>query len=400
MMNGMHSQGENLTSSPYSLFGLGTRNTLGTGGLNGMGGAGIARREAFEINLFNPASLAGLSEKVFLFDIGVASEINALSNSLNRENTTNLNFSSLALAFKDSGRSGFGLSLMPETKVGYFLTGVETNVEGSSEVFTSDIFGTGGISQLRLGYAYKFSDRIQVGLYGAYYFGKISEEEAIELDDSALSFVDENFYDGARLGFGLLYDVHEKVRLGATIDSPTTLNATRDRRVDKTLELLPVEVEDETNAAIDDFKLPLQVGLGLNIELKENLSLNLDYRLNKWGSTDQSDDIGVFIHQSIVAIGGEYIPKRTGLKFWERVSYRAGVNYDKGYLEVRDQAIDNLGFTLGFGLPFKRGVSSLNISYTYGDRGSVGNILIQERFHMLTANISLGDRWFVRKKYD
>ena len=51
-------QSEALTSSPYSLYGLGVINQTSIGKFNGLGYSGIGIKSPYEINNLNPANYA------------------------------------------------------------------------------------------------------------------------------------------------------------------------------------------------------------------------------------------------------------------------------------------------------------------------------------------------------
>jgi hypothetical protein len=57
-------------------------------------------------------------------------------------------------------------------------------------------------------------------------------------------------------------------------------------------------------------------------------------------------------------------------------------------------------FSIGVGLPLEFTKSALNISYSYGIKGTVGNDLIKENYHMIGINLSLEAIWFVKRKFD
>ena len=57
-------------------------------------------------------------------------------------------------------------------------------------------------------------------------------------------------------------------------------------------------------------------------------------------------------------------------------------------------------FSLGVGLPLEFTKSALNINYSYGIKGTVGNDLIKENYHMISINLSLEAIWFVKRKFE
>ncbi len=393
-------QSNNLTGSPYSLFGLGVQSNSNIGNNSALGRGGIALKSESLINIYNPASFAAISDQTFLFDIGFLGELNKVSNSSKDESRLAANFSNLAFAFSINKRSGIGISVVPFTDVGYALIGIESNVEGSQDEFISNITGSGGLSDLRLNYGYQLYDNFSVGLRSSFLFGSIKETESILINDTFLTIEEENFYNGFRFGLGFQFEVNNQFSIGFTTDLPTVLKGSQDRFVVKSLDFVNTQIEDEEGLNIPDFKLPLEIGFGLSIKPTNGLTINADYKRNLWGLTSQRDDIGKYVDQSILSLGAQYRARERGLKYWQNIEFRAGFNYDSGYLQVNNSSIDNYSFTAGLGLPINRRKSSmLNLSFTSGQRGTVEGILIKENFNMININLSFKDIWFKRIKF-
>ena len=396
-----NAQTNSLTGSPYSLFGLGVQTNSNIGRNSALGKGGIALESNNLLNTLNPASFTSIPDKSFLLDIGFLGELNKVSTNDKDENRFSSNFSNLAMGFSLNEKSGMGLSMVPFTDVGYALIGIETNIEGSQDEFISNIIGSGGLNDLSLHYGYKLFDNLNVGIKSSFLFGAIDQTENILFDDTFLNITEESFYNGFRFGFGLQYDVNERYGIGFTTDFPTSLRGSQDRRIFKSLDFIPTDVEDEDDLEIDSFDLPLALGFGARATFFNSLIVNIDYKGNLWGFTNQSDDIGDYVDQSIISIGAQYRAKEIGLKYWENIEFRAGLNYDSGYLKVNDQTIDNYSVTAGIGFPLSiRGGSMLNISYATGQRGTVSGILVSERFNTINVNISLKDIWFRKLKFN
>ena len=62
-----------ITSSPYSIFGMGNIEENSLGGNKGMGGTGIALMSGNSINFLNPASYSGLDTLVSVFEMALKS---------------------------------------------------------------------------------------------------------------------------------------------------------------------------------------------------------------------------------------------------------------------------------------------------------------------------------------
>lgn len=389
------SQNNNLLNSPYSLYGLGTPNILNTGKTNSMGNTGLAIPSSTFINNLNPASFASIHPNSFFYDIGLKAENTSLSGKGVSGSKYLGNVSNLAFAFPVTKNSGAGLILLPFTTVGYEILGIENNIEGSNQTFVSDINVSGGLNQLKLNYGYEFTDNFRLGLYGSYLFGSITEDEIDNIYSTTISISETHDYSGFRFGTGFQYNISDKIALGAIINFPTQLNGNQSQTV----------IIQETESIMNDksgsnyFKLPLEIGFGISTQISESLFLNFDYKRNFWNETEQSDYVGNFVDQDIFGIGGEFTPNNNSLNYAKKIQYRAGINFDNGYLSIDGNRIKNYTLTLGMGLPFsKLNNSMLNIGYSYGKKGQVSNGLVLENHHSLKLNISLEAFWFIKRK--
>ncbi len=399
-------QTNNLTGSPYSLFGLGITSNSNIGKNSALGKGGYAISGEGFINALNPASYGSIGPNSFLLDFGLLAELSTISNSSTEERRIAGSFSNIAIAASVTKKSALGLSITPFTDVGYSLIGIESNVEGSFNEFTSNVFGSGALNDFRLSYGVQITDNIRIGSSLSYLFGTIEEREAVNAsanftNQSTLSITDSNRYKGLRLALGLQYQIQSKFILGWGINLPTSLSGSRDRIVRKTLDFAPFEVSSENDIELDDFELPLELNAGLLFQVLPNLNMNLDYALKLWTATDQEDNIGIYTDQFVFGLGAEYVPNARGLKFWQRLGFRAGFNYDSGYLVISDNTINTTSFTAGLGIPLGiRSLSQLNISVARSQRGNTQGILVEERFNTINVNLSLKDFWFLKRKID
>ncbi|WP_423820512.1 hypothetical protein V5739_09725 [Salinimicrobium sp. TIG7-5_MAKvit] len=396
----LYPQSNTLSNSPYSLYGLGTTNQLSTGKTNALGKAGIALPSTTFINSLNPASYGAIPLNSFFYDIGLKYEINEMQETGAEGSATNGNFSNLAFAFPINKRSGVGISLLPYTNVGYTISGVQTEIEGSNENFYSYITGSGGLNEIKLNYGLSISERFRIGASGSYLFGKISENEVDYINSNILEFTEANRYNGFRVALGLQYDASEKISFGSTIKLPTSLSGTQEQTMDLYLDGTTLVESSEAEDDIDAFSLPLEVGLGLNARLRKNLSLNLDYTKELWTSTNQEDGLGSYVDQDVVGLGMEFSTNGSPLSYANRIQYRAGLNYSSGNLEISGEKISDYGVSIGLGLPVQQDRNSMfNLMYSYGKKGQVSNGLIQENYHQFSLNISLEDIWFLKSKF-
>lgn len=388
-------QNNSLSSSPYSLSGLGTLNQVSTGKTNALGKAGIAMKSNTTINNLNPASYAAIPLNTFFFDVGGKAQFDTYETAGNNESSSSANFSNISIAFPVNDKSGIGLTLTPYTSVGYNIDGIETDIEGSNNSFDTSVEGTGGLKDLKLSYGYSILPKLNVGAYASVLFGKIQQTETNIINQNILVVEDDNYYNGFKFGFGAQYEYNENLSFGAIVNLPTRLTGDQDSSISQ---LYASQIDISTE--LDDFKLPLEIGFGIQTKLNENLYAYADYKHSFWDETDQEDYIGSYTDQDFFGLGVEYVPNKNSLKYWEHIEYRAGLSYDSGYILANDEDnIENYAVSLGLGLPLRSTKHSmLNFSYSYGQKGKVSNNLIKENYHLITLNLSFEGIWFVKRK--
>ena len=151
---------------------------------------------------------------------------------------------------------------------------------------------------------------------------------------------------------------------------------------------------------IDSFSLPIEFWLGLNAQLRKNLSLTADYTKEFWSATGQIDGLSAFIDQDIIGLGMEFSGGGNPLYYANKIQFRAGMNYSSGNIKISEKSISDYGVSLGVGLPVQPNKKSmLNLTYSYGQKGQISNGLIQENYHQFSLNISLEDISFLKSKF-
>lgn len=391
-------------SSPYSLFGLGQENSNYFGGLSGMGNTGIASRNLFSINKTNPASITSIASSAFLYELGINSTYSSKITSSSSQNNMDFNFSHIAMAFeiKDYWKMNFGL--VPYSKVSYEID-VAKPVEGSTAYLNTTITGSGGINEVFWGNGIKLGKNLSVGVELSALFGNISENQLINIGSSSATITNSKNYFGLGLTTGLQYTINNilgtATTFGATLNLPTSLSGTEDTTGTKSFTGSDeTNILDEIDIDIDNFDLPLKIGFGISSTINKSLTVNVDYKKNYWSDTYSSNNSYKYQNQEIYGLGVEYQPSENISTFWNKLKYRAGANYNSGYLVLSKQKIDNYAVSLGVGIPLSKSLysSMLNINYSYGKEGTLNNQLIQDNYHKLSINLSLLGNWFQKRK--
>lgn len=387
-------------SSPYSIYGIGKENLNFFGGFTALGNTGIGYRSSpITINKSNPASLTSIPRSSFLYEVGFNNTSSFKKDKYESQQNNDFNFTHLAMAFALNDYWGMSMGVRPYTKVSYEIDVLQP-IEGSASSYTTKIMGSGGINEIFWGQGLKLKDNFSVGVELVGLFGSISQEQWVLLGSSTTYLNDKNVYFSLGANAGMQYSIPNllgtKTTLGATVNLPTTLRGAEAFVGSKSNAIISSEFDPNA----DDFDLPLKFGLGVSSQINKNLLVNFDYRKNYWSDVNQSNNASNYRDQSIYGVGFEFKTSSEFNSYWNKVVYRAGANYDSGYLKIYNQNIDSYSVSIGLGLPTSnnRISSTININYSYGKEGTTARGLIQENYHRLSVNLSMLGNWFQKQK--
>ena len=438
--NGASAQGGAAVTaySPYTMFGIGELQTLGTTQMRAMGGVGVAWRSTQMPSIVNPAGYSATMQNSFLFNVGI--EGNFLQNvqkqydangdfsryAKNGKNSVNIH--EIAVQFPLAKRLGMGFSLMPYSSVGYKMSFLDQSDEIAGNVGAAAYAysGDGDVTEVKLGVGWEPFKNFSVGIAAKYYWGKIAHNYASEVANnivgsgSFLSVIGEdeyaisNFKFQVGLQWNLLANDKRMITLGATYDYGGGLKP----KVTKTLVLnnnYQTDVVRETG--ISQMQLPHSVKAGLMYHDPKFMAA-VEYEFQAWGSGNNRFEESVtnnmkvrYVDTHTAKVGFSYTPNRFDVRnYFKRVSYRVGARYSNYYQTYNGHGVPQIAVTAGFGLPLKfMGTSSVDISLEYGMRGSHALMNTAPKIGMIRQDyfkVGLGfslfgeDYWFVRPKYD
>ena len=386
-------------SSPYSVYGIGQENLNFFGGLTAMGNTGIAYKSQYSINQTNPASLTSIPENSFLYEVGFNNTFSNKRDKNTSQQDYDFNFTHLAMAFPVSNYWGMSLGVVPYSKVNYQIDIIKP-IEGGLGNYITNVIGSGGINEIFWGNGFKLHKNLSVGVEIVGLFGSINQEQWILLGTNSVYLNDKNVYFSLGLNAGMQYSLTSllgtRTTLGATVSFPTTLRVAEATIGTKSNAI----ISNEFNQNADDFDLPLKLGVGLSSQINKYILINVDFRKNYWNNSNQSNNASVYNDQSIYGIGIEFKPSSKLTGYRNAIKYRAGANYNSGYLNISGQSIEKYSFSLGLGFPTSKSSfsSAINLNYTYGKEGTTDHGLIEENFHKLSLNLSLLGAWFQKPK--
>ena len=395
----INSFSQSISSSPYSLYGVGSVYDSDFSSIPSIGSSGIALPSANYINNLNPASLGYIPQNHFMFDLGGKAILTTFQSNSKSEKRNNFQFSHIAFAFPVTRNSGFSISLHPYSSASFKISNLKLPVENSSENYTLNAIGTGGLNKFDFSYGYRMNKKLALGVSGSVLFGNTTDDRSYAVEKSVTAISKQTSYNGFRGTVGLQYKIDSTFTIASTFKLPALVNASKVQSIQTVADEVVTTIESDVASDTDDYYLPMEIGFGISKRFKNNLNLIFDYEKSFWSSTNQSELYGKFVNQDRFALGFIFKSK-DNRSYWDRIQYGTGLNFDTGYLEVEGKRINNSAISLGVSLPIENTFSTLNISYSYGQKGKIGGGLIKENYHKLSLNLSLDGIWFVKRKIE
>ena len=398
------------TGSPYSRFGLGDLQAFNLVHNRGMGGMSVAMSDPLTMQLTNPAGLSGL--KLTTFEFAASARFLNLQSSVQEQTQSNVNINYFTFGFPISARWGTAIGFLPYSSTNY---SIKTRVDSSFSSWNEFYEGLGGINRVFWANGYKISDQWHVGITANFLFGTMNQTRRFEYADSLNTFnlrvQDEVRLTDASFHLGLQYRTKlankHQLKLGLVFELPSSLNASRNFTADRyTYQGSTIRVRDtvsnvpETKGSVD---LPWALSLGAAYDIDGRWLFGAEVRLQDWSNYRFMGNNDSLKNSLSIAGGLQFRPNVNAVGksgYLQTVQYRAGFRYNNTYLQLRDQAINELGITLGASFPIRRSNSVVSFAFESGLRGTTSNGLIREQFNNVTVGFTLNDRWFIKRKYD
>ncbi|MDA6070537.1 hypothetical protein NJT12_12995 [Flavobacterium sp. AC] len=388
------------TASPYSFFGIGDVRFRGTLENRSMAGVSV-EQDSIHLNIENPSSYASLRQTVFT--VGGTFGSSTLKTTDESAKAQRSTFDYLALGIP-MGKFGAAFGLVPVTSVGYKILNDQTAiVDGTS----SQLQGKGGVNKVFAGLGYKITPKWNIGADAQYNFGKITTT-SVELATGVQNGTQEtntSELSGVSFNIGTMYQtkIDKKLSLFTSLSYTfaSTLNSNSTRFITVDGDPDPYEgAAQETN-----LKLPNKItfGAGIGQARKWLVGTTLAFQGNGQLANyyNAADNVRYEKYQKY-AIGGYYIPNYASFtSHLSRITYRAGLKYEKLGLVVNNESINDVGMSLGAGIPLGNGsFSNVNVGVEFGKRGTTSADLIQENYFNFSLSFSFNDRWFVKSKFN
>lgn len=391
---------QSISSSPYSLYGVGSLYDSDFGSIPAIGSSGMALPSDTFINNLNPASLGYLPQSHFMFDVGGKAIATTYQNSSTSEKRNNFQFSHIAFAFPVTKKSAFSVALKPYSSSTFKISNLKLPIADSQEYYYLTAAGSGGLNDLDFSYGYRLGKKLSVGVTGTLLFGNTTDDRSFLIANSITALSKKTDYSGFRATLGAQYKIDSTFTIASRIKVPTQIKASKVQSVQTLTNDVVTVIESNVASDTDDYYMPLELGIGISKRFKNNLNMTLDYEKSLWNDTKQSELYGDFVNQDRFALGFTYSSRKNARNYWDTVQFATGMNFDTGYLEVDGKRVNNAAISIGLSLPIENTFSAVNISYSYGQKGRISDNLIKENYHKISLNLSLDGIWFVKRKID
>lgn len=417
--------GTNVDYSPYSKFGIGVLANPGTAYTRSMGGVGVATRDNRYLNVMNPAAVTARDTLAFMADFSLAQnnsyyrqgDLSSVNNTFNVRN--------LSMSFPIWKSSAFMIGFAPFSSVAYEVTSKETDPEviGHTGNITDAYTGTGSLYQMYVGAGVTFWNRLSLGAQFTYYFGNL--EKASTRSFSSSSY--RSIYSGTQMSlhgfngkFGLQYEQpvgkNDKLIAGVTYRMPTQL-----RGVDKDakypygkIEVMQTAIQSDivdtlvcNYVGLDEVSIAQEFGFGLSYRHADKWAAEVNYTFADWQKSQMDQVMGFKVdgfstnRSRSLNAGFEITPNRSDIRYYmRRCTYRVGGYYNVEYYRYNAQAINSYGITLGMSLPVFRWYNAITVGIDIGQRGSLKNNMLRERYVGFNVSLNVFDIWFRKPMYE
>lgn len=400
----MSNYGQKQQASPYSFYGIGNNFLSKTVEENMMGGVGTALSVPGNLNFSNPAALSGLLFTTY--SVGLLNTINVVSDESTTQKSSIFSLSYLGLGIPLGNKGGLTAGIRGRSGVGYTLY-------SSDELRTYTHEGSGGASSLFVSGGYQVFKGLSLGVEAAFVFGSI--EHVVTEEEEEITYNSREKHNSSLRGLetklGLFYTSKvgktKNLNLGLTLANSSEIDITETSVFYKWFFFGTSEsIKESTDlvTAYGTFVNPLNTTVAIAYGNRSIWQTSLEYSFNKAQSYTgetliQNTRNVVYTDYARMSLGGYYIPKFNSLtSYFQRVTYRYGFKYENTGMELNGEPLTDLGMSFGVGLPLGKGLSHLNIGLEYGVKGEISNALVEEKYFNVRMSMSLGDKWFKKRK--
>jgi len=409
--------------TPYSIFGVGDLATPGTAYNKSMGGVGIASRNHRFLNPLNPAAVTARDTLAFMADYSIIQDNKMFRQGDMRSASNTANIGDLMISFPIWRSSAMMVGIKPfsSTGYGYSYSVTDPSIIGRTGNISYTADGQGSMYQLFATAGVTFWRRLSLGAEFIYYFGKIERQydeifENTSYNGAASGNILQLHAPAAKLGIQYEQPLGTKssLTLGLTYRTPAVL-AGHTEHYRFSSGTAASDTLYFSKGAPEGLTLAGEIGGGLCFRYADKFMAEFDYTRSDWRNTglDSAEGFagnltatpGLSVFNTSVTeafrVGMEYVPNRNDIRYyWRKIAYRAGAYWRNEYYQVDGNPINSFGITLGATLPVFRWYNGITFGIDFGQRGTLKNDLVRERYINISVGVNLFDIWFQKFAYD
>ena len=389
------------TQSPYSYFGLGEFDLSAYGKNSGMAGVAYGLRSAGFVNHLNPASYAGFDSLRVVLDVSASGKLSRLSTLDNSHTGFNGNIKRIALGLRLHRMVAVSLGITPYTNVGYTVHSSEPVVGLPNDYAVATYSGDGGLSRVYLGTSFRPIKNLSVGVNVSMIFGYINRSKSTSHSLVNATWTEKFRYkpnSSYLFDFGAQYTIKLPNKTHLTLGAITGLNSKVN--MTKYFSITTGLEGDEEKRDVETFHLPLRIGGGISLTTAR-WTIAADYETQRWSSMISKNRTTRFQNTHRAAVGVGFCPNYyLGRNILQRMTYQAGLHYERLPLLLHSQRQNAYGITLGLDMPFRQNLSTVAFSVDFGTQGRASHTLIRENYIKFNLGISFSDFWFLKPQYD
>ena len=398
--------------SPFTTFGIGQPYGNALIHNQAMAGAGVAQPQFWFVNNQNPALL--VYNYYTVFQAGALVESRTVKGDTTNVKNVNGNLNYLVTAFPvKPGKWSTSAGLMPYTNVNYRLEYYQQVLNSPEDTTFVTEQGSGGLAHVYWSNGVRLHDNWAIGLKAAYLFGSINNDYTNVLVDVpqpvryTIAVDEQTYVKDFQFTAGMSFSQDSigrrneyRVSAGMTYAFGTNLktrNTTFFQR--RSASGTPIS-SDTIFTSRGSITIPYTLVAGVSIAKASDWSAGIEFATQDWAqySNSQTEDDQRLDKAWRLVGGGEFTPDVLSDKFLNRLTYRAGLSYEKLPFLINNNQLRDFG--INFGLSVPAGRSSLDFAFSTGKRGDRSKNVLEETYFKVYFGITFNDQWFIRRKFD
>lgn len=404
LITGLAAWAQNGTTSPYSRFGYGILGDNAIGAQRAMGGVGYALHNNRQINVMNPASYVSMDSLTFLFDIGLTYQAVTTHEGQLSETSQSGSLDYIVMQFPLGRHMAGSIGLLPYSNVGYsFASSISNGTDSRT--------GEGNISQAYVGVSGNLFKGFSIGANVSYLFGNLTNANTViptsgstGIFETDLKVRDYHLQFGAQ--YAIEWDKKHTITLGAVYSPGKALLG---KAYTSTYDVSSSSIIDaDTLNMKSHYSLASTYGGGISYNYDKRLTVAADVTYQNWADAKFTNlnagqlqtSTGQFNNRLKIALGAEFRPKSMGGNYFQRINYRAGLFYNRSYLKISDNDLNEIGATCGFGFPLATDKSVVNVAFEYINRQCSPAKLISEDHFRISVSLTFNEMWFWQRKFE